>query len=391
MALPIEENAGKILSRTEIETRIVHDHHIPQSRRAAEVRRLLQEDPITEASQKKLFMCAFQRRRWRWIPLDTITHKNYKNYRENITKGIEETYRHSQRVDGCCPIKITGAPGSNAPQINGLFYPIPEARRDDGHNVYLREDDNPWANKRWLYMAGAVGARTWRVGNTRYMNERKAIGWLMQTADLSGNPMKVWEMPVNQWKVWDGVDNNGNWVACSTLKIELLKDTQETEIVNLREQIANERKLHKTHTKIKEQYKKVSSILFNKLDKKTKLSLIDTVPELKVLLKYDKLCAVCFADKPTTPCVHFECPGACADCHSGEDGIKDKSKCCACGKEQKLQCPVCFDTYSVDHLEIFKCRHCICLRCYLNSYKVKKKIKKCPTCRAKLPSNFVLS
>ena len=382
MALPLEENAGKILSRTEIK--------IPCARYRQRV--CLQEEyPITEASHKKLFMCAFQRRRWKWVPLEDITHKNYKDHRESITRDIKETYKYSQRVDGCCPIKITGATGSNAHQINGLFYPIPEAREDDGHNVYLREDDNQWANKRWLYMAGAIGARSWRVGNTRYMNERKAIGWLWQSSGLSGEGITPWGIPVNQWKIWNGVDNNGNWVACPTLKIELMKDTRETEIANLQQQIKNERRLHKTHIDIKEQYKKVSSILFNKLDKKIKLSLIDTVPELKVLLKYDKLCAVCFADKPTTPCVHFECPGACADCHNGEDGVKDESICCACGKEQKLQCPVCFEMYSVDQLEIFKCRHCICLRCYLNSYKVKKKIKKCPTCRAKLPLNFVLS
>ena len=387
MSRPIEENAGKILSRTEIE--IPCPGHAAPWRGEVLRRRLQEEYPITEASQKKLFMCAFQRRRWRWIPLDAMTHKNYKNYRENITKGIEETYRHSQRVDSCCPIKITGAPGSNAHRINGIFYPVPEARRDDGHTVYLREDDNQWANKRWLYRAAA--GRSWRIGNTRFMNERKAIGWLMQSADLSGNHITAWEMPVDQWKVWDGEDNNGNWIACPTIKLELMKDTQETEIANLQQQIKKLYTIHKTHTAIKEQYKKVSSILFNKLDKETKLSLIDTVPELKVLFKYDKLCAVCFGDKPTTPCVHFECPGACAECHSGKDGIKDESICCACGKEQKLQCPVCFDTYSVDHLEIFKCRHCICLRCYLNSYKVKRKIKKCPTCRAKLPSNFVLS
>lgn len=384
MSLPIEENAGKILSRAEI-------CHSDRAYGNNGLRHLLQEESqIGDTGYKSLFMCVHTRGRWKWLPLSSITNKNYKEYREKITQNIEGTYKYTHICNHNCPIKITGATGSNAQQINGIFYPAHEATNNDGINVYLRDDHNAWQQKRWLYMANNDnGNRSWRIGNTRNMNQRNAIGWLMQTnTDPHATP---YELEVNNWKVWSGVDTNGEWINCPSLKIELMRDSRESELIALKTRIEKELLQQAQVTQIKEKYQKVSSILFNKLDKMMKQSLIENVPELRELLKYDKLCAVCLADKPTTPCVHFECPGACDECRSSEDGKQNESICCACGKEQKLQCPVCFDTYSVDQLEIFKCRHCICLRCYLNSYKVNKKIKKCPTCRAKLPKNFVLS
>ena len=220
MSLPIEENAGKILSRAEI-------CHRGKFTASNGLRRLLQEEsPIGDTGYKRLFMCVHTRGRWKWLPLSSITNKNYKEYREKITQNIENTYKHAHKDNRNCPIKITGATGSNAQQINGMFYPAHEATMADGINVYLRDDHNAWHQKRWLYMAnGDNGNRSWRIGNTRYMGQRKAIGWLMQTNT---------DLGVNNWKVWSGVDTNGEWINCPSLKIELMKDSRESELIALK-------------------------------------------------------------------------------------------------------------------------------------------------------------
>ena len=132
------------------------------------------------------------------------------------------------------------------------------------------------------------------------------------------------------------------------------------------------------YKQLNDKYRAVSAILFNKMSKEDKIEIINSVEDLKTIFKKENICGSCFSCKETTPCVHFDCPGACAECR---ETLDEDDKCCTCGKSQKMQCPVCFETFPTDQLEIFKCRHCICLRCYLRSFKLKKQINKCPTCR----------
>ena len=157
MSLPIEENAGKILSRAEI-------CHRGKFTASNGLRRLLQEEsPIGDTGYKRLFMCVHTRGRWKWLPLSSITNKNYKEYREKITQNIENTYKHAHKDNRNCPIKITGATGSNAQQINGMFFILPMRQTmADGINVYLR-DAMHGIKKRWLYMAnGDNGNANWK-------------------------------------------------------------------------------------------------------------------------------------------------------------------------------------------------------------------------------------
>ena len=361
MATACEENKGKIRSGAEIiGTRNRYD--------------------ITNLEQKNntLYICSFDRGRWKWVPLKKVSQKNYKQFKNEIIEICVSNYRLNDRAPLCHPIKITGATGSNAGQINGVFYPQPNDVRADGKMVYLRDDNN--AEKRWLFF---VPSRSkWRLGNTRYKNERKAVGWL-QNLNLGGAVAVMagadpWIIDQCTWRIWDGIDTEGNWIECPNFKIELMNDGRAREMENQKKLMTNQQKTIENYQHLNDKYRAISAILFNKMSKEDKIEIINSVEDLKTIFKKENICGSCFSCKKTTPCVHFDCPGACAECR---ETLDEGDNCGTCGKTQKMQCPVCFETFTPDHLEIFKCRHCICLRCYLQSFKFKKQIKKCPTCR----------
>ena len=122
-------------------------------------------------------------------------------------------------------------------------------------------------------------------------------------------------------------------------------------------------------------------MLFNRLNTKEKQDLLKEGNVFEKIFQQKDLCACCFSvDKTISKCIHFDCPGACAECRI--TNIDDD--CCACGQKQELACPVCLETKPESELEIFKCCLVTGLKCVLKSYRVKKAIKKCPTCRAKI-------
>lgn len=360
MASACEENKGDIRSGAEI---------IGASNRA-------QVDNL-EQKNNTLYVCSFDRGRWKWVPLANISQKNYKQLKNQIIETCIRNYRLDDRVPLCHPIKVTGATGSNAVQINGIFYPQPNDVREDGHMVYLRDDDN--AHKRWIFFVPEISK--WRLGNTRYKNERKAVGWL-HNLDLANSAAPTdadpWAIDQGNWRIWDGADDNGNWIECPEFKIELINDGRAQEIEKQKKLVTQATETIENYKQLNDKYRAVSAILFNKMSREDKIEIINSVEDLKTIFKKEKICGSCFSCKETTPCVHFDCPGACEECRGTLD---EDDKCCACGKSQKMQCPICFETFTPDQLEIFKCRHCICLRCYLQSFKVKRHIKKCPTCR----------
>jgi len=360
MASACEENKGKIRS-------------------GAEIKGTSNRNQVYNLEEKNntLYVCSFDRGRWKWVPLKKISQKNYKLLKNEIIETCISNYRLDNRVPLCHPIKLTGATGSNAEQINGVFYPQPNEVYSDGHMVYLRDDDN--ANKRWIYF---VPTRSkWRLGNTRYKDDRKAVGWLQNmNLDNSVAPSDAdpWVIDQCNWRIWDGTDAVGNWVECPNFKIELMNDGRAREMEKQKKMVTQATKTMENYKQLNDKYRAVSAILFNKMSKEDKVEIINSVEDLKTIFKKENICGSCFSCKETTPCVHFDCPGACAECR---ETLDEDDKCCTCGKSQKMQCPVCFETFPTDQLEIFKCRHCICLRCYLQSFKFKKQIKKCPTCR----------
>ena len=379
MAEASEVNAGIILTRNEIRYRWGRGTRLAEPL-------LLDSDLSTYMTQP--FICVHHRGKWVWQSLEELSKKCYQENKASLINKIKADYDLSEINSDYLPIKISGVTGSNAELINGTYYSIPDEEYVGGHLVYLRNDEIPLINKKWLYFAVDDA---WRVGNTKHKATRKSIGWIRQVSS-NNILLKPWEVEKANWKVWDGSDNMGHWISCPELTFERISSPTQDKITLLKKHLDNQSIYYNKVNDLKDKYKKISSLFFNKLPKNTKRAFIDTVPELKDVLKEDGLCACCFSDKPTTPCLHFDCPGACEDCRNEENGGPEpRADCCACGKEQKLQCPICFDIFSQEHLEIFKCRHCICLRCYLNSYRVKKHIKKCPTCRAKLPKNHILS
>jgi hypothetical protein len=76
------------------------------------------------------------------------------------------------------------------------------------------------------------------------------------------------------------------------------------------------------------------------------------------------------------------CPGMCAidfDRYNKE-GFEE---CFCCKKKQELDCPICYDTLSVNNMvKGDNCAHYICWKCYGQAYKGGNPIKCCPMCRS---------
>lgn len=76
------------------------------------------------------------------------------------------------------------------------------------------------------------------------------------------------------------------------------------------------------------------------------------------------------------------CPGMCAidfDRYNKE-GFE---VCFCCKKKQELECPICYETLSVNNMvRGDTCAHHICWKCYGQAYKGGNPITKCPMCRS---------
>ena len=86
------------------------------------------------------------------------------------------------------------------------------------------------------------------------------------------------------------------------------------------------------------EHKEVSRELFNKLAKGERFAVVDT-SKFRAVFKKNDLCSCCFSDAKTTKCIHQDCTGACAKCR----GDNEDADCCACGKKQVMECPICQD------------------------------------------------
>jgi len=355
--------------------------------------------------QNDLYVCVRLNGRWQWQRFQNISCNTFKKYRDKITETIQNLQKNSKKTDHELSIKISGAIGSNAALINGTYYPIPVLRSShmNGHaaanaetrfihNVYLRSGPDNSNHRRWLYFATN---KTWHIGNSQNMHRRKNMGWLR---DLKGDEVrdatydiKPWTISSDKWNAWDGADNAGSWKVMPDFKIELdggeqspedyrkLKD----EFNKIQDMMPGLNKQIKQSSEINLKLVSGCGLLFNRLNKAEKQQLLNDSNTFHNIFNKNDLCACCFAvDKNITKCIHIDCPGACIKCrhtNGGGDGT-----CCACGKKQELKCPICLDIKVEENLEIFKCHHCSCHACLLKSYRMKKAIKKCPICRAKI-------
>lgn len=351
----------------------------------------------TIAESSELFVCVHLFGRWQWKRLKEISQKIFRTYRTKIAQTLGVLSSNIPKTEEECNINISGATGSNANQINGIFYPMRSSMGEDGHIVYIRDDDKTGNHHRWLYQDKKT---SWRIGNTNNMRNRAAVGWLFNptaAGDASGANIKPWQISSDKWKVWNGDDNGGRFEDCSSVTITKIDEInygaqQLVTINNLKENLSileNKNKSIKTTniriTKDNGCLLNGCKLLFNRLNKEEKHHLLQNGSTFSNIFNKKDLCAVCFSiDKKIEKCIHIDCPGACESCRTHENN--DSDLCCACGKKQELQCPICFETKKKSNVEIFKCRHITCYQCLLQAYRVnpKKPLKICPTCRAKM-------
>ena len=370
-----------------------------------------------DGDHRTLYMCVNMRGRKQWQKLDTVSVKNWRHGKEIITTHLqkhfgEDIFRNEWRV----PIVISGITSSHADEINGTYYPMPTInRRAVGLNphigdliTYLRNgvipEDRNFA--RWIYYvrSGTANNPGWQIwiGNTDNMLRRHACGWVRQhfvREDPHGtgvckNFKKPWD--IKYWRTWDkAVGNSGTWGEPNGNTIGIKLESEEATpafVQRMKEQVkeavqlttdltheitVNNEKMAR-NMDIVNKHIAVSKVLFNNLSKDEREKLLKK-QEFKDLFKRKELCSVCFSKAKIKGCVHFDCPGACEKCRNTEEN--GSKLCLACGKKQVLQCPICFDTYSINYLNIFKCGHCSCYKCCFNAHEHGRPLKKCPKCR----------
>ena len=347
MAQACGENAGKILFRNQI------SHH--------------------HSFSNKLYMCVHLRNRWSWQELDKVSAKSFKKNLPQITNNITEILNNQVKTTKNSNMEMKNCP---IDAFNGTWVPNPV-----GEEVaYV----NLMNNNRWLYLVQNNGNPEWWIGTTPNKNAKRPWGWLRQ-AQATTQYLEPWD--VQTWKWYN--DQTKKWIPNSTIEFQV--ETKEMTIdktvikrVSILEK-AFEAKMDEYREKVKiatdhaHHHEAVSRLLFNNLTTEERRTLIDK-SEFRALFREEDLCSVCFSKDKTTKCVHADCTGACAKCRGGDQD----AACCACGKEQILECPVCMESHPPSFMNRFPCLHAVCWRCHCKSYEAKKPILKCPMCRKNL-------
>ena len=338
------------------------------------------------SEQNSPYICVLLRGTWKWEPLKRISGKTFQNVREQMYKSVHNCLQTRMQGEKDYGIMISGCKGSAKDIINGRWNAKSQLIKENEYNVYSNMSD-----KR-LYcihkLEGNVIKYQWWIGITAHMDIRRGFGWFRQKV-FTTNSVPPWQ--VNKWLYWNKpLQTAGKWTEENTLKIEridkeweiqkaitdrtkqLTKDTEE--IISSCNEVMN------STTEMVKKHKEVSRELFNKLTKEERLAVVDT-SKFRAIFKKKDLCSCCFSDSETTKCIHQDCTGACTRCRSKGGGSED-TDCCACGKKQVLECPVCLkNDLPVSFMKIFGCNHGVCYKCYSRAYEVKRELKKCPMCR----------
>ena len=345
MARACSENEGKILMRNQIICGSPFSPNIP-------------------------FVCVHLRNHWHWQELNKMSARTFKKHVGHISNRLVNLMNNQNKTANESNIEIRNCP---LPSVNGVWIPTPVGEQI----VYVHST----RNNRWLYSVDNNGKNEWWLGTTENKDLKRAWGWLRE---IKNNEMYVDIWDVSSWKWWNG--QTKTWIEVNN--IEIIVESKERTIENMvAKQIktletAFEHKMNEYENKMKnaenisQEHRQVSKLLFNNLSKEDRLKLIDQSP-FRTLFKVEDLCSVCFSSKKTTKCVHADCTGACADCR----GENPDAKCCACNREQVLECPICMNEFPPSFINRFDCQHGVCWKCFSQSYVVKKPIIKCPMCR----------
>lgn len=335
-------------------------------------------------------VCVYLNKRWRWRRLSDLSHKSFKENRPQIAEWVSGLTANAELDPRHAPIRITGAIGSNAANLNGLWQPRNEERRGAAEfQVYV--NINGPSPALWLYQDRERGQ--WWIGILGKMKRRSPWGFARDSRYLPPSqagplprPCRPWE--VTAWKVWgsltdpSGAEGQEQWHDCETLEV----------VSALPE--SNKDRLHREQIVALEERStadldaaRIRSATFQ-YDAKTYWNLL-TFEARRELLGIEMgeapppgHCQICLRRKPIGKCVHFDCSGACDDCRDAS--LLETGTCCACGQEQRLECPICLESKTPDHMNIFACKHAVCWQCNCKAHEAKRPLTKCPVCRGKL-------
>ena len=376
-----------------------------------------------------LFICRYKRSRWMWERLEdmpkylwaaqaTTGNILYKILKVGILKAFSDEYTKLPTNHDIRPLRISNAKGTHADKINGIYYPILELcpyLYDTAPMIYLKKNSdsergymNSNGNDRsclWIYWVqnnDNIHEGKWWIGNTYYMKLGVGHGFMKACTPSAATPgHRTPDHNSLHWQIWTGHDSDhaspGRWLADGPYVDEINSDpTRPLEIKKLQYNCDGSFKadpnqdikddLENMKIAIKDSldnYHLIAQKLWNRFPEKQRCTLWENDPNLQILLDRNKICKCCFMiSKNKVKCIHFDCPGACTQCHEGYAGKQGMGReCIACKREQIVKCPICFEEEKSKYLRIFKCRHFVCMKCFITAFEKKKAIKKCPCCR----------
>ena len=339
-------------------------------------------------------ICINLRGNWKWRPLNQISAKSFATHKTNISKQVFNLFQDKKLTDKEASIHISNSKTTSADNINGIWVcKSPQVLQHQEYNVYKKTA----IGNLWLYCVRLPPAHEqqptdddtayryqWWIGTKENKDIRKAWGFFRQkTATLSSIP--PWE--VTEWLSYNNPHGTtGSWRQ-ESVKVCVMNQEYKYQM-KLDIFLEDYQRSLKNSTVLLGKHMKISAELFNNLSKEQRLSLIDT-SKFRAIFKKKDLCSCCFGSKPTTKCIHTDCTGACEDCRGNTEdgGNTEDEECCACGKQQIMECPICQTDFQPSFMKIFNCKHGICWKCNSMSWEVAKPVKKCPLCRVSITEN----
>jgi len=355
------------------------------------------------------YICVHLRSKWQWQSLKNISGTTFIKIRTSLSKNMHNSLQDRISDPSGVNLVISRDSTNSSEVINGTWKYDSVATASASQqcvsgnntggilegeelNIYKKTSDDDDDNKYLFCVKTAlVGAQpekyVWWIGTEGNMKIRKGWGWFRQKTPTN-HCVVPWQ--INSWYSWQKPSTtsvtNGEWKTSQTIveimdKNYLVKEGISKTVEKLRKE--TEETINVCNAAVNcaknevAKHKDVSRELFNKLTIAERIALTDT-SKFRAIFKKADLCSCCFSDDKTTKCIHTSCTGACEKCR----GETEDDDCCACGKKQELECPICMSDFKQSFMKIFKCKHAVCYKCNSRAYEVGRPLKKCPKCRA---------
>ena len=320
------------------------------------------------------YICIHKRKRWMWEKLSLLSVSNISKYKQHLFKNND-----IQLKDNEMPIEVSGIScqyKENQERVNGLYTPVPEERKNNEFQVYKKIGNN----ELWFYPVKQNNREIqWWIGEYHNFKRRRAHGYAHSgKINISKTFCESYIHIHKNWVVYDGPDvQQLKWTPTN---FNINKTTNESQKFNT---IRNLKSEINTLSNNNNQLLSIIKSFYNNLSLEQKKEHFND--NLKHIFNEANLCSICFSHATLTKCLHFDCIGACKNCRNEHsNGGGGDGTCCACHKPQILECPICIEKHTEQYLKILKCKHCVCWKCFCNSYEAGHPIKKCPICREKI-------